>query len=177
MALIRFLAILFDRIFLVIGVLLGAQVPLFLHQYIQRLSGHVAELNRFVSNLQSLARESSRSLDQYIAKFQSNIDPDFARHGDFMLQIVKRQDSMNEALQSLLKSPTWQRLYYFFRDLQTEIAEKTLSDFQPGINLTLESLGYMALGGILCFCIYQGIIQVLRIIFRFLRKIKIPLKW
>lgn len=161
MSIIRFIVTLFDRIFLIFGVLVGAQVPLFMQQYIQRLSGHVAELNLFVSNLELLASQSNKNLAQYIEKFQSSIDPDFANHGTFMLTTVKRQEQMNTALQNLLTSPTWQKLYYFFQDLQFEIAQQTWETFQPGLNLTLEGLGYMSLGGIISFTIYSLIIKLI----------------
>jgi len=159
MPIIRFLVILFDRIFLILGVLVGAQIPLFMQQYIQRLSGHVAELNLFVKNLQNIASQSNKTLTQYIEKFQASSDPDFAKHGIFMSDVVKRQELMNEALQNLISSPTWQKLYFFIYDLQYQIAEKTWETFQPGLNLTLEGLGYMSLGGILFFCLYQLFIQ------------------
>jgi len=175
MCVLRFIHALFERIFLIIGVLVGAQIPLFINQYIQRLSGHASELNFIVENLKQLAAQSNKTLNEYLAKFQSNLDPDFVKHGDFMVEVVKRQEKMNEALQNLLGNPQWQKLYFFFHDLQKEIAKEVLIDFQPGINLTLEGLGYMALGGIasfLFYCFFIGLIRFLqRVILLFTYKI------
>ncbi len=169
MPIVRFIVTLFDRIFLILGVLVGAQIPLFMQQYIQRLSGHVTELNRFVSNLRLLANQSNKNLTQYIEKFQTSSDLDFSNHGIFMLEVVKRQEQMNNALQNLLNSPTWKKLYFFFQNLQYEVAQKTWESFQPGLTLTVEGLSYMALGGVISFCIYHFFIQVVIFIINFFR--------
>ncbi len=151
----RLLSSILDRLFVIAGALIGAQIPLFILQYGQRLAGHVDELNRLLNNLRELANQSHKTLEQYIAKFLANSDSDFAGQGKFMLDVVGRFENLNQALQNLMMSNLWKRPFVFIKDLQLDIAESTLHDFQPGIQLTPEGFIYMAISAIIGFFIYQ----------------------
>ncbi len=158
--LFRFIFALIDRLILISGVLLGAQIPLFMQQYIQRLAGHVSELNHFIANLNALAAQSHKTLHQYIEKFELSIDSDFAAQGAFLSATLKRQMMLDQALQSLLAAPFWQKPYYFLTSLQYEIAKATLEIFQPGLSLTLEGASYMVLGGLITLGFYYFLLYL-----------------
>lgn len=158
---IRFLSSIMDRVFVIMGALFGAQIPEFLQQYRQRLAGHVAELNRVLDGLRQLAKQSNKNLEEYIGKFMTNSDLDFARQGTFMQEMGDRWERLNEALVSLTSSSAWERPYVFLRDLQYEIARSTFHDFQPGVNMTPEGIGYMVLGAVLGYGAYQLIAKTI----------------
>lgn len=152
---------LLDRLCIVAGAFLGSQIPQFMQQYSQRLAGHVAELQQLLDQLQKTASLSHKNLDQYIHKFLSSSDPDFAFQGQFMQGIVHRWEDLNMALVHLSQSSPWMRPFVFLKDLQPDIAQSTLRTFQPGINLNLEGLCYAGIGiflGWLFFkCISKGV--------------------
>jgi len=163
MRLIGFVNGIIDRIFILLGALLGSQIPEFVQQYTQRLSGHAAELSQLLNKLTHIASLSDKTLDQYINKFLSSTDPDFARQGEFMEGVVTRWQDLHMTLQSLTESSLWERPYYFFKYLNYPIAESTLHSFKPGINLTLEGLCYTGIGIITAFLLYQAIAKMIKV--------------
>lgn len=152
-----FIGSLIDRLFVVAGAFIGSQIPLFMQQYRQRLAGHVDALQKLINQLHQIASISQKNLDQYIQKFKENSDPDFNRQGDFMQGIVVRLQELQQALEHLTQSPFWLRPYYFFKDIQSDIAQSTLDSFQAGFNLTVEGLCYAGGGMILGWALYQMI--------------------
>lgn len=149
-----------DRLFVITGAIVGGQIPLFISQYVQRLGGHVDELNRLINNIKILADQSNKTLEQYIDKFRASSDPDFSGQGEFMLKLVKRWESLNQALQDLIQSDSWNRLFMFLKGLQGDIASSTWHSFQFGIQLTPEGFVYMAIGAIFGFLLYQLIFKL-----------------
>jgi hypothetical protein len=164
----KFLAILkglFDRLFIIIGAFLGSQIPEFMNQYTQRLSGHAAELNQLIAKLTQMASLSNKTLDQYINKFLLSSDPDFANQGEFMKGVVSRWQDLNITLYSLSESTIWTKPYYFFKYLNYPIADSTFQTFKPGISLTVEGLCYIGVGIIIAFIIYQMMMKLFYVIY------------
>ena len=155
MRLLLSLGSILDRLCIVAGAFFGSQIPQFMQQYSQRLAGHVSELQKLIDQLRQAASLSHKTLDQYILKFLSSADPDFAHQGQFMQGIVHRWEELNQALVHLSQSSAWQRPLIFFKDLQLDIAQSTLAAFQPGINLNLEGMCYAGLGVFLGWLFYQ----------------------
>ncbi|MFI0434557.1 MAG: DUF2937 family protein [Parachlamydiaceae bacterium] len=151
---------LFDRLFVVAGACIGSQIPQFMHQYIERLAGHVDALKKLINQLDQIAAGSNKHLDQYIQKFKESIDIDFNRQGDFLQGIVDRWQELNKTLEQMTQSPFWQRPYYFFKDFQADIAHSTFDSFQPGFNLTIEGGCYALVGMLIGWSFYQTIIQL-----------------
>jgi hypothetical protein len=166
MRFLKFFSGLLDRLFLLIGAFIGSQVPEFMQQYRQRLSGHEAELNQLVDKLTQMASLSGKTLDQYIEKFMINADLDFAAQGTFMQGVVARWHDLHQTLQALAESSMWERPFYFFKYLNYPIAESTIQSFQPGINLTIEGLCYTGLGMGMAYLIYAMVVKLVLFIYR-----------
>lgn len=137
---------LIDRLCIVFGAFMGSQVPQFMQQYSQRLSGHVTELEHLVEQLRKTASLSHKTLDQYIQKFLSSSDPDFVHQGHFMQGIVNRWDELNQSYLSLMQSSPLSRPFTFLYGLKSDIAGSTFDSFQPGLSLNLEGLCYTGVG-------------------------------
>jgi len=159
-----------DRLFVVLGAFMGAQIPEFIQQYRQRLAGHVAELNRILDDLRQIAQHSNKTLGEYIGKFMSSSDPDFSQQGIFMQEMTMRWEKLNDALINLTNSSGFLRPYVFLRDLQVEIARSTLRDFQPGINVTVEGVCYTLLGAALGYGVYRLLALAARSMVKLLHK-------
>ena len=159
-----------DRLCIVAGAFFGSQCPPFMQQYTQRLAGHVAELQQLLDQLRQAAALSHKTLDQYILKFISSTDPDFAQQGKFMQGIFHRWEELNQALVHLNQSSVWMRPYAFFRDIQTDIVQSTMSVFQPGMNLSLEGLCYAGMGMFFGWVSFRLVSKVIRALGGLLRR-------
>lgn len=160
-----------DRLCIVAGAFLGSQIPQFMQQYTQRLAGHVAELHHLLEQLRKTASNSQKSLDQYVQKFVSSPDADFASQGAFMQGILQRWDELNQALVQLSQSPAWTRPFVFFKELQPDIAQSTFATFQPGINLNLEGLCYAGIGILIGWAFFQLISKCFSAFWSFLKNL------
>lgn len=153
-----------DRLSVVLGALMGAQLPEFIQQYKQRLAGHVAELQKIRDSLENLAKQSGTNLDQYIQKFLTNQDPDFASQGDFMKGILTRLDQLEGALNDLMTNGGWKQPFIFVKGIQWDIAQSAFSDFVPGLSLNLEGIIYTLLGAVIGYSCYHLIASGLRLL-------------
>lgn len=160
-----------DRLCIVAGAFLGSQIPQFMQQYASRLSGHVAELQLLIDQLRKVAAHSNKSLEEYIQKFLSSSDGDFAYQGKFMQGMVVRWEELNNALTHLAQSSAWTRPLVFVKDLQSDIAHSTLTSFQPGINLSLEGLCYAGIGCLLGWAFYQLISKGFKFAYGWIRSL------
>lgn len=151
-----------DRFFVVLGAFLGSQIPEFLQQYVQRLAGHVDELKYIIDQLSQLASASNKSLEQYIQKFVHSSDLDFVKQGEFMQALVTRWQNLNDSLRSLAQSSYFERPFVFLKEMNYPIAQETFYSYQAGINLTLEGLGYTAIGIIVGILLYQLISKIFK---------------
>ena len=157
----KWLTTLLDRLFAVGGALLFSQIPLFMQQYTQQLSGHEAELHLQIDLIQKTAFQTGKTLDQFIHKFLSSSDPDFMHQGELMQGMVIRWHHLVEALTSLQESTFLTRPFVFMRHCDFEICKNTLKAFQMGIPLNLEGGLYAFVGIIAGFLIFFIIRQLL----------------
>jgi hypothetical protein len=144
-----------DRCFAILGAFAGSQIPAFMHQYTQRLAGHVDELTLLVKNLNQLASAAHKTLEQYIQKFTSTNDPDFVQQGEFMYGVITRWNDLSQILSQLAQSSLWERPFIFFKNIQYDIAQPTLASFQMSITMNVEGFIYMAIGALVSVEIYQ----------------------
>lgn len=155
MFILRLIGGLLDRLFIVLGAFFGSQVPAFMHQYTQRLAGHVEELDHLLSEIRRTTVLSGKPMEVYIDKFLTSNDPDFVMQGEFMQMMYMRWQHLTRVLHDLVESSMWQRPYIFFRELNFDMAKSTFSSFQPGISLTLEGLCYTGIGIFAGYILYQ----------------------
>jgi len=154
---------LLDRAFSVAGAVAFAQFPQFLQQYLQRMGGHLSELEGQVGFMRKSAEASSLTLPEYIQKFtESSIDPVFSRQGIIMQNMVDRYNHLSSALSSLQDATLYKKPLIFITHLNTDIVHETWGTYQPGIPTTLEGLAYAAVGmifGTLTFLIIKFIFK------------------
>ena len=149
MVILNVIRSLLDRLFVIIGAFIGSQVPEFIHQYSQRLAGHVDELQRLLNQMSQSAHYSNKTLEQYIHKFLISSDPDFSNQGQFMHGMLLRWEELNQALNQLTTSSLLIRPYVFVKGIQYDIFRATLNSYQPGINFSIEGVCYVILGALI----------------------------
>lgn len=151
-----------DRICVVVGALVFAQIPLFIHLYTQRLAGHTAELSLQVEQLRQAAQMSHKTLDEYISKFLQSNDSDFSRQGEWMQHLVQRWEALSNAYMKLQQASPWDRPVQFFHYFDLQIARPTMESFEFGLPFTLEG-GVYALLGVACgFLFFRGALKIKR---------------
>lgn len=143
---IRLISGIIDRLFAVAGVIIFTQVPVFYQQYLQRLSGHLSELELQISVLKKTASRSGKTLEAYITKFIRDPDSDFNAQGQFMDNMVQRLADLKYSFTAMAEAPIWSHPFYLFRYADSDVAWATFASFEPGLSFTLESLGYALLG-------------------------------
>lgn len=137
---------LLDRICAVVGALAFSQVPEFIQQYLQRLGGHVAELNHQIQIITYNAAASGKNLDQYIHKFKMSGDIDFVHQGEMMQEMALRYQTLLHNLQEIQQATAWGRGIKFFYHIDFIIARETMHHFVPGVSFSLEGMVYGLVG-------------------------------
>lgn len=160
----KFVGGILDRACAVAGALVVSQVPLFIQQYKQQLSGHVAELQLQVEMVRQAAMASGKTIDQFIKKFVASGDVDFSRQGEIMQQMVQRWHDLADGFNALSQASIVAKPIVFFQHFNVSIAKETVSTFSPGIPLTLEGGVYALIGigvGYLTFSTIKAICRAL----------------
>lgn len=143
---IKIIGGLLDRIFAVIGALLFSQVPVFMQQYTQRLAGHVAELSIQIEKMRQAASLTGKTLQQYVQKFMSASDPDFARQGVIMNEMTHRWQNLSEGLTAMQNASAVTRPFAFGYHLNLDIFKNTFQSFDLGLVFTVEGFIYALIG-------------------------------
>jgi Protein of unknown function (DUF2937) len=163
---------LIDRTFVVIGALIFSQAPLYMQQYTQQLSGHVAELNIQVDAMKKTAQQADKTLEQFIQKFLASGDADFRMQGELMQGMIERWNHLTEGLLAMQSTGLWQRPYVFAKYFNWDIAASTFQHYKIGIPLTIEGLIYALAGMLLGYAFFLLIRQFFRFLGRpFKRKV------
>lgn len=137
---------LLDRIFAVMGAFLFSQIPTFMQQYGQQLTGHAQELKMQLDLMTKTALQSGKTLDQYIHKFLQYADVDISAQGRLMQDMVVRYQTLSEASLALNQASVFSKPFVFFKHLYPDIVASTFHLFTPSISFTLEGLAYALIG-------------------------------
>ena len=121
------------------------QIPFFMMQYMNHLEGHYKELEIYRSELMNVAKKSNLSLESYVLHFEHNQDPIVNSQGHLMATTLDRFEDFGKARTVYREATPWSKPFVFIRYLDRGLVGETLSSFQVGFSLSLESLIYMAL--------------------------------
>lgn len=177
MMILRWLDKMMDRIFVVLGALILLQMPLFMQQYHLSLQGHAKELDYQIEKINQAAQKSGKTLTEWIKKFATSSDSDFAQQGILMEDMLTRRDELSTAMSAWQNASPFKRPFVFLHYYKTDIVNDTWKMFQFGIPFNLEGLAYGAVGILLGYMMYCTISLSFRIFFGlFRRKPKTSLK-
>lgn len=172
---LKWARVVLDRLFVVVGALLFLQAPLLIQQYTTQLSGHADELRYQVQQLEKGAKESDKTLAAYIYKFTGNADPDFARQGQIMQELVSRWEEFQGSLDSLRQATVFSKPIVFLRSLNQDVLLNTWSRFEFGIAFTIEGGVYAAAGALIGYALFVTLAGALHKFFSFFSAKKTPL--
>lgn len=141
-----FIAKLVERILCVLLAVLFCQFPSYLDQYTNRLSGHIGELSLVIQQIEQLARNGNKSVEQYIKKFSNSSDVDFKSQGALLQNILDRKTLLQQMYTKLISAPVWKKPLIFVTSLDPSIAMQSVSFFKPSLVISFESAVYAFLG-------------------------------
>lgn len=133
------------------------QIPLVIQQYVQNLTGREAELRIQVDAMRRMAESSGKSLTQFIQKFLSSTDTDFASQGRLMENMVDRWHYLTESFLALQNSSVFTRPFVFFLHADFDIFKSTLKNHSLGFPLSLEGAVYALIGLAVGYVLFSGI--------------------
>lgn len=158
----RFVGSLCDRICAVLAAIIFMQLPLFISQYMQQLTGREAELRLQVDAMRQAARISGKSLEELINKFVSSSDGDFIRQGELMQSMLERWEGMFKSLVSLQQSSIFAKPFNFILHLNTETFSSTLKNYSFGLPVTIEGAIYAFCGLVVGYLLFSGLRRLIR---------------
>lgn len=129
--------------------LILSQFPTFHQQYLQRLGGHVDELTTQVTALDARAARIEMSRFEYIRSLKNNPEVPAQMEGAALEDLITRHVRYSQSLERLA---TLSMLYMgpvLVFEAEPQVALTTLSEFSPGLSLTLTGAGYTLFGYVL----------------------------
>lgn len=143
------------------GAALFSQVPAFHDQYIQRLGGHIDEIEQQIAALDERAARVGKDRFTYIRDFRANPDLSVRLEGDYLLDMLSRHVRLTQS-RDRLTAISW--LYVapaLAVEAEPAIARRTLEDFMPALPLSLIGIGHAVAG---FFLFYLGMMGFLALI-------------
>ncbi len=134
---------------LLFSLLVGAafsQLPEFGQQYRQRMGGAIDELTSLVDRFDRDAGRERLNREEALTRYQSAADTFLAKRGRDMVGSIERLDRLLVQQKEINEASGFARLVPLLRRIDTDIASRTLSDFEPAVPITTEGLGLAALG-------------------------------
>ena len=146
----KMLATLIDRCLFTLFFILGIQLPEFMQQYMQRLSGHLHEAHYQLGQFQAIAdNQFQGNLLALIERYQSNGDEVFRQTGHMVENLMQRIEGFNLSLNHLQQGDYLNRLYYFITEIDPELAAATLEQYQLAVPLDIDAFASGAILAIL----------------------------
>lgn len=138
---IKTLTNLIDRCLFTCVFILGVQLPEFIQQYSQRLSGHLNEALMQLNEFQLIAnRHFEGNLSNMIDKYLINSEPSIKETANIIVNTSNRVSDLQTHLFNLEEAEYIKRLYYFINDYNASMAQATFQQFQLAIPLNLSAL-------------------------------------
>ena len=150
----RFLDKLIGKIVVALFVFLFLQMPFFMSDYMSHLEGHLEELKFYKEQLVKTAEKNQLTLAAYLEHFAENPDKIVESQGKVMQETLERFAAFQKAYNNFREASVFKRSFVFVQGIDWTVAKETLSSFQIGFSLSLESLCYMVVGLLIGFLVY-----------------------
>jgi hypothetical protein len=144
-----------DRIVLVAGIVAAGCIPSFISQYRQRLGGRLDQVLKDIEPFQQIANLYHHgSLSELIQHHLASSDSTFHKEGAALQAMLDSAEQLRRALQALNTDLFHQMGYLVTGGLDSGIARSAWEIYSPSFNLTVESVVFAAVTGILIWLIF-----------------------
>ena len=138
---LKFISTIFDRILFTLSFIVGVQLPEFMQQYMQRLSGHLNEAKFQLQQFQTIADlQFNGDLTLMIERYQVNADQAIAQTGNVIQAMSERVSTFEYQLSQLQNTDYFNKLYNFVFQLDVPMAQATLESFQLAVPIEINAL-------------------------------------
>lgn len=145
----------FDRIVLVVGIVAAGCIPSFISQYRQRVGGQLDQVLQDIEPFQQIANQYHHgSLKELIQHHLNSSDATFHDEGAALHAMVSAAEQLRRALQALNTDLFHQLSYLLTGGLDPLIAHATWEIYSPSFNLTVESVVFGSIVGVLIWLMF-----------------------
>tara|TARA_R110000737_G_scaffold313123_1_gene322596 strand:- start:349 stop:870 length:522 start_codon:yes stop_codon:yes gene_type:complete len=136
-----------DRCFFTVTFIVGVQLPEFMQQYQQRLSGHLGEAQSQLDQFNLIAQQHfDGNLVTMITRYKDNSEASIISTGELIERLSVRVDYLANHLAEISQADYLHSVYQFIWHLDQNIAAGTAEHFAMAIPLELNAI---ATGGTL----------------------------
>jgi hypothetical protein len=150
---------------LALGLVLS-QFPEYAQQYTQRLGGAVDELRIITAEFESAATAAGLTREDALARYAATNDDFIEGRGMSMAQTFRRYEALTATLAEIQGATGWERFTLMPKYLDSDIGERAMQNFQPGVPVTMEGFAYAGAGFLVGYFALSAIIRFLMLPFR-----------
>jgi hypothetical protein len=148
---------LLDRIVLLLGVVIAGCVPSFIAQYRQRAAGRLEQVLADLAPFQQIAdHEHGGSLADLVRYHLQSSDPTFHREGAALQSMLDAAEHLRALLRGL-DTDLFHQGAYLLAHADLDLARSTWSLYQPGFALTIQSVAFALVVGVLLWLVFLGL--------------------
>ncbi len=152
-----------DKIIFAIAAICGLQIPGFIIQYSQHLSGHLDEAKYNLAKYQALADKCCNGdLNRLIMEYIHSNNPTYIRTGEIIQNLPDRVSYLQHSLDVISSSSLIGQITYLLFHLDTEIAKSVWEKFEFIMPLTLNAAICALVIGLIASLIYKMLSLIIR---------------
>lgn len=146
-----------DRIVLLCAVIAAGCVPSFLVQYRQHAAGRLEQVLADLSPFQQIAdREHGGDLAALVHYHLQSTDPTFRAEGAALQAMLDAAERLRALLHGL-DADLYHQCLYLLAHGDWSLARSTWALYQPGLTLTLQSVSFALIVGVLFWLVFLGL--------------------
>ncbi|MDX2245739.1 MAG: DUF2937 family protein [Bacteroidia bacterium] len=153
-----------DRIICVVFAVVFAQVPVYIAQYIDVLSGAQMESQKMYDDLVGRAQKYELTIEEFLERLKANPDVLVKENAEASESAVNRYKNYTDALNALLHSSVWSKPFRLMKHYDPSI--HSAMQFEPNLPLTGEGLIYALLGVVVAVLLIGLISSLFRVLFK-----------
>ena len=157
MIIVKLFATLIDRCLFTISFIFGVQLPEFIVQYTQRLSGHINEA-RF--------QLQQGDLVMMVKRYQGNTETSIVETGNLIIALQERIILLEQHLANMTQAELTKRLYAFVTEYDFAMAQATIQQFQLAIPLNYAALTTGIIIALILLAIDKTIIALMKRLYK-----------
>jgi len=167
MPIIKLFATLVDRCLFTISFIIGVQLPEFIVQYTQRLSGHLNEARHQLQQFQIIANNHFQGdLTAMIKRYQGNTETSIIETGDLIVATKERITFLEQHLSNISQTEILNKLYAFATEYDLAMVQATMRQYQLAIPLNYAALTIGATFAFLLLITDKTLITLLKLSYR-----------
>ena len=150
-----------DRVVLVAGVIVAGCIPSFIVQYRQRVGGMLDQVLKDLAPFQAIADKIHHgSLQELIQHHLDSSDPTFYKEGAAVRAMVETAEQLRKTFQAL-DTDLFHQLSYLVARIDPLIARATWDVFSPSFGLTVETVVFGSVVGVLIWLVFLAVWYVI----------------